>query len=80
MVSASNTGFLNIGLKRLGSRLNPSWLGLEIQFPFFSRSSSLRHDTTYRPRFGLKCKRPVSVSAQNILPQSLFYRFTVIFR
>ena len=26
IASASNTGFLNPGLKRLGSRLNPYWL------------------------------------------------------
>ena len=43
------------------------------------RSSSLRYDTTHRPRFRPKCKRPISTSAQNILLQSLFHRFTAIF-
>ena len=43
-----------------------------------TRSSSLRYETTHRPRFRPKCKRPVSTFAQNILPQSLFHRFTAI--
>ena len=56
----------------------------------FSRASSRRSEaegyailifkvqTTHRPRFRPKCKRPVSTFAQNILPQSLFHRFTAI--